>query len=80
MCTFPEISQYDQGPRLNDLWVIDTPGSIYWNMGFGLNKGETQDDAKALQNMNHLGRVIAWLGTALSGADAAFPVLPLGQV
>jgi multimeric flavodoxin WrbA len=41
------------------------PGSTYWNLGFGLEKGEVAKDDEASRNMNDLGQTIAWLGEAL---------------
>jgi len=37
------------------------PGSIYWNFGNGLNKGEVEHDGEAVENMLDLGKRIAWL-------------------
>jgi multimeric flavodoxin WrbA len=37
------------------------PGSIYWNMGFGLDKGAVKEDQEGLQTMEVLGRNMAWL-------------------
>jgi len=37
------------------------PGSTYWNMGFGLNKGEVESDEEGLQTMKALGQNMAWL-------------------
>jgi len=37
------------------------PGSNYWNMGFGLDKGDVAKDEEALQTMKILGRNMAWL-------------------
>lgn len=37
------------------------PGSSYWNMGFGLEKGDSKKDEEGLQTMTTLGRNIAWL-------------------
>lgn len=37
------------------------PGSCYWNMGFGLEKGEVEKDDEGLQTMQTLGRNMAWL-------------------
>jgi multimeric flavodoxin WrbA len=47
------------------------PGSTYWNMGFGLEKGEAANDAEGLNNMKDLGETIAWLvkATANAGGD-----------
>lgn len=37
------------------------PGSIYWNYGFGRDKGEVLSDEEAKQNMRNLGENIVWL-------------------
>ena len=37
------------------------PGSSYWNMGFGRDKGEVKEDEEGLQTMELLGRNMAWL-------------------
>ena len=44
------------------------PGSTYWNMGFGLEKGEAANDAEGLNNMKDLGETIAWLVKAVANA------------
>lgn len=41
------------------------PGSTYWNLGFGLDKGEVAKDDEAFRNMHDLGQTIAWLGEAI---------------
>jgi multimeric flavodoxin WrbA len=41
------------------------PCSTYWNMGFGLDKGEVSEDQEGLANMRHLGKSIDWLGRAI---------------
>lgn len=41
------------------------PGSTYWNLGFGLDKGEVAKDDEAARNMHDLGQTIAWLGEAI---------------
>src|SRR5512144_1679983 len=41
------------------------PGSTYWNLGYGLEKGEVAKDEEALRNMKDLGQTIAWLGEAI---------------
>jgi multimeric flavodoxin WrbA len=41
------------------------PGSTYWNLGFGLDKGEVKNDEEGLRNMTDLGQTIAWLGKAI---------------
>ncbi|MFA6029733.1 MAG: flavodoxin family protein [Elusimicrobiota bacterium] len=42
------------------------PGSTYWNLGFGLDKGDADKDEEAARNMDDLGRHIAWLGEAMA--------------
>lgn len=37
------------------------PGSAYWNMGFGLNKGDVEQDEEGLKTMQLLGQNMAWL-------------------
>ncbi len=36
-------------------------GSSYWNMGFGLSKGDVEQDQEGLETMRTLGRNMAWL-------------------
>ena len=36
-------------------------GSSYWNMGYGMEEGETNRDEEGLQTMRNLGRNMAWL-------------------
>jgi multimeric flavodoxin WrbA len=52
------------------------PGSIYWNLGMGLDKGDVLGDEEAMRNMNHLGQTIAWLGKAIASVPDAFPIPP----
>ena len=49
------------------------PGSTYWNLGMGLEKGEVKTDAEGLNNMRNLGETIAWLGKALQPHMDSFP-------
>ena len=37
------------------------PMSSYWNMGYGREAGEVENDAEALQTMRNLGSNMAWL-------------------
>ncbi|MHC4743510.1 MAG: flavodoxin family protein [Planctomycetota bacterium] len=37
------------------------PGSSYWNVGFGLQKGDAEGDEEGLQTMEQLGKNMAWL-------------------
>lgn len=43
------------------------PGSSYWNVGFGLEKGEAEKDAEGIETMKTLGRNMAWLLKKLHG-------------
>jgi len=49
------------------------PGSTYWNIGFGLGKGEVREDQEGLANMRHIGQCIDWLGKSLQPHMAAYP-------
>jgi len=44
---------------------VIVPGSTYWNLGFGLDKGDVAKDTEAARNMADLGQTIAWLGAAI---------------
>ena len=37
------------------------PGSSYWNLGMGRQKGEVESDEEGIQTMKDLGRNMAWL-------------------
>jgi multimeric flavodoxin WrbA len=37
------------------------PGSSYWNMGYGLDKGEVNNDVEGVGTMKDLGQNMAWL-------------------
>ncbi len=37
------------------------PGSSYWNLGFGLDKGDVEKDEEGLRTMKQLGKNMAWL-------------------
>jgi multimeric flavodoxin WrbA len=49
---------------MNHLFLISgmvIPGSCYWNMSFGLEKGEVEKDQEGLRTMQTLGQNMAWL-------------------
>ncbi len=49
---------------INHLFLISemiVPGSTYWNVGIGGDKGEVEKDAEGIQTMKNLGRNMAWL-------------------
>jgi len=53
---------------LNHMFLMSgaiVPGSTYWNLGFGREKGEVAGDNEAARNMEDLGQTIAWLGEAI---------------
>ena len=63
---------------INHLFLISSmivPGSLYWNLGMGRDKGEVLGDDEGMRNMNHLGQTIAWLGAAIASVpdDSPFP-------
>jgi multimeric flavodoxin WrbA len=56
-----EIHAFD---TMNHFFLISemiVPGSIYWNMGFGREKGEVASDKEGIQTMKLLGENMAWL-------------------
>jgi multimeric flavodoxin WrbA len=61
---------------INHMFLISSmivPGSLYWNLGMGLDKGEVLGDDEAMRNMSHIGQTIAWLGKAIASASDASP-------
>jgi multimeric flavodoxin WrbA len=56
---------YDTINHMFQMSRMIIPCSTYWNMGFGLNKGEVLKDEEGLANMRHLGKCIDWLGRAI---------------
>jgi multimeric flavodoxin WrbA len=49
------------------------PGSTYWNLGMGHDKGDVLNDAEGLRNMQDLGETIAWLGKAIESQPDSMP-------
>lgn len=43
------------------------PGSSYWNMGIGLDKGDVEEDKEGIQTMKNLGKNMAWMLKKLHG-------------
>jgi len=67
------IHVYD---TINHMYLMSqmiVPGSTYWNIGFGLNKGEAAEDSEGMANMQNLGETIAWLGKAMAPHMDSFP-------
>ena len=49
---------------INHFFLISqmiVPGSSYWNVGFGLKKGDVESDEEGIKTMDDLGRNMAWL-------------------
>ena len=49
---------------LNHFFLINemiVPGSSYWNIGIGRDKGEVEKDTEGIETMKVLGRNMAWL-------------------
>ena len=49
---------------INKLFLINemiVPGSVYWNLGLGRNKGEVEGDEEGMETMKALGENMAWL-------------------
>jgi len=53
--TFDAINHFFQISQM----VI--PGSTYWNLGVGLDKGDVEDDKEGVATMQNLGQNMAWL-------------------
>jgi multimeric flavodoxin WrbA len=50
--------------QLNYFFLINemiVPGSTYWNVAFGLQKGHVQEDAEGLSTVRNLAANMAWL-------------------
>ncbi|MBN1932161.1 MAG: flavodoxin family protein [Desulfobacterales bacterium] len=64
---------YDTINHMFQMSRMIIPCSTYWNMGFGLNKGEVLEDEEGIANMRHLGKCIDWLGRAVKPHIADYP-------
>jgi len=64
---------YDSINHMYQMSRMIIPCSTYWNMGFGLDKGEVAKDEEGLHNMRHLGQSIAWLGKAIAPHMESYP-------
>jgi multimeric flavodoxin WrbA len=67
---------------INHMFLISSmivPGSLYWNLGMGREKGAVLGDEEGMRNMHHLGQTIAWLGKAMASVpdDSPFPKVAL---
>jgi multimeric flavodoxin WrbA len=64
---------YDTINHMFQMSRMIIPGSTYWNMGFGLGKGEVLKDDEGLANMRHLAKCIDWLGKAIIPHTGDYP-------
>src|SRR5210317_623196 len=64
---------YDTINHMFQMSRMILPGSTYWNMGFGLEKGDVLEDKEGLANMRHLGKSIDWLGRNIKASHASYP-------
>ncbi len=49
---------------INHFFLISqmiVPGSSYWNVGIGRNKGDVENDEEGMKTMDDLGKNMAWL-------------------
>lgn len=59
--------------QLNYFFLINemiVPGSTYWNVAFGLEKGKVQEDSEGLATVKNLAANMAWLMKKLAVSDA----------
>lgn len=55
---------------INQFFFINqmcVPGSSYWNMGIGLEKGDVEEDGEGIMTMKNLGINMAWMLEKLHG-------------
>lgn len=61
---------------INHMYLMSqmiVPGSIYWNIGRGLDKKDVENDPEGIENMKSLAETIDWLGRAMNASDVPFP-------
>ena len=59
---------------LNHFFLITemiVPGSSYWNIGFGRERGEVEKDEEGIRTMKTLGRNMAWLMKRVGAEQAS---------
>ncbi len=59
---------------LNHFFLINemiVPGSYYWNIAIGLEKGDVERDTEGIETMHILGRNMAWLLKRLAPGGSA---------
>jgi multimeric flavodoxin WrbA len=59
--------------QLNYFFLISemiVPGSTYWNVAFGREKGEVENDAEGMETVKNLARNMAWLMKRITAASS----------
>ncbi len=64
---------YDTINHMYQMSRMIIPCSTYWNMGYGLDKGDVLEDEEGMANMRHVGKCIDWLGKAIKPNIADYP-------
>jgi multimeric flavodoxin WrbA len=68
------IHAYD---TINHMYLMSqmvVPGSLYWNIGFGLRRQDVKDDAEGMANMKNLGETINLVAGAIRPLLERWPV------
>ena len=55
------VHAYDTMNHFFGINQMIVPGSSYWNMGIGLEKGDVSSDEEGIMTMRNLGKNMAWL-------------------
>jgi multimeric flavodoxin WrbA len=55
------LHAFDSINHLFQISEMIIPGSTYWNMGIGLEKGDVEKDEEGIRTMKNLGQNMAWL-------------------
>ena len=61
------VNTFDATNHFFTIGQMIIPGSRYWNMGFGREKGEVKEDSEGLEIMQTLGENMAWLLEKIAG-------------
>ena len=67
------INAFDSINHMFQMSQMIIPGSTYWNIGFGLDKGEVSGDEEAMVNMQQLAKAIDWLGKGFKANSTPYP-------
>lgn len=62
---------------INHMYLMSqmvVPGSLYWNLGYGLRRGDVNEDAEGLANVKNLAETIDVVARAIKPQVANWPV------